>query len=325
MLAGSILLSLLVTQLPAYVPTDAEVRANYSRADQWVRSVSSRSFLMQLTPVWLEEGKRFWYRADRGDGAREFLLVDSATGAKKPAFDHAKLLSAWRAEDATAKILPFTTFEFRDPNLVYFEARSSGWEYDQGTGMLKKVAARERQRPRPNPPWRENLNPPDTREHTSADGNWIVQIKDLNVHLRRKGEESKAITTDGTEMAYYARLSWSPDSKRVVATRVTPGDRNQVHLVESSPSDGGRAKLHSRVYVLPGDRVDSFEHFLVDVETGTAIRSKADLIDYSGIPDLRWVPGTSGDQLGRLCLIRDNPHERHCESARCPQKRRRLS
>ncbi|MEZ0326176.1 MAG: prolyl oligopeptidase family serine peptidase [Fimbriimonas sp.] len=297
MLAGSILFSLLVVsppkQLPPYVPSDAELKANYARADQWVQGVTSRIFLMQLTPVWLEQGKRFWYRADRGDGSREFILVDSATGAKRPAFDHAKLLAAWKVIDSSAKTLPFTTFEYKDPNLVYFEAQSGGWEFNQDTGELKKVAARERQRPRPNPPWRENLYPPDTREITSPDGNWIAHIKDLNVYLHRKGEEDKAVTTDGTDKAYYARVSWSPDSKRLVATRVTPGDRKEVHLIESSPADGGRAKLHSRVYVLPGDKVDTFDHLIVDVEKGVVLPSKAETIDYDGMPNLRWIPGTA--------------------------------
>ncbi len=297
MLAGSILFSLVAVspprQLPAYVPSESELRASYARADQWVQSVSSRTFVMQVTPVWLEQGKRFWYRADRPDGAREFMLVDIATGAKKLAFDHAKLLAAWRKNEPAAKTLPFTTFEFRDENVVYFEARNSGWEFGQSTGELTKVPARDRQRPEPNRPWRQNMNQADGRPQTSPDGNWIARIVDFDVSLKRKGEEERRVTTDGSAKAYYARLSWSPDSQRLVATRVTPGDRNEVHLIESSPSDGGRAKLHSRVYDLPGDKVDVFDHFIVDVEKGSVMPSKAGTIDYSGLPGLRWVPGTT--------------------------------
>ena len=54
-------------------------------------------------------------------------------------------------------------------------------------------------------------------------------------------------------------LQWSPDSKSLVAFRIEPGDDKEVYLVESSPAGGGRAKLHSRPYRLPGDKLTAFE------------------------------------------------------------------
>ena len=46
--------------------------------------------------------------------------------------------------------------------------------------------------------------------------------------------------------------------------KVTPGDLSEVHLLESSPKDSIKAKLHTRTYAQPGDRFDSFELFLVN-------------------------------------------------------------
>ena len=39
------------------------------------------------------------------------------------------------------------------------------------------------------------------------------------------------------------------------------------HLIESSPSGGGRAKLETRGYVLPGDKFTTYELSLFDPET----------------------------------------------------------
>jgi dipeptidyl aminopeptidase/acylaminoacyl peptidase len=242
---------------------------------------------MQVTPVWLDGGKRFWYRADRRDGAREFIVVDSVTGEKKPAFDHAKLLQSWIPQEKDAKRLPFNTFEYQSTGEVYFEANDSGWIFDPKTGELKKVATKDR-RQRPQAPWRQDLNLPEARERPSPDKQWIAEIKDLNVHLRKSGGEDKTLTTDGDSKSYYARLSWSPDSKFLVVTRVTAGDRRLVHLLESSPAEGGRAKLESRIYDLPGDKVDVFEHYVVDVNAGTMAKTNAETVDYGSLPNLRW-------------------------------------
>ena len=76
---------------------------------------------------------------------------------------------------------------------------------------------------------------------------------------------SSSSATDGTEDARYGMLQWSPDSKTLVAFRIEPGDRKEVYLVESSPRGGGRAKLHTRPYALPGDKFTSYELNLFDV------------------------------------------------------------
>jgi len=61
------------------------------------------------TPAWIGESDHFWY-ARAVKGGTEFLLVDGATGTKKPAFDQEKLASAINAATGghyTALTLPF--------------------------------------------------------------------------------------------------------------------------------------------------------------------------------------------------------------------------
>src|SRR5688572_14696437 len=109
-------------QLPAYRPSQSELRDAYRRADEWVPNLVRNSFMLSLTPNWLEQGKRFWYRADRRGGVREFVMVESATGAKRAAFDHGRLAEAL-GEALGKRIdpqkLPFTTIEFKDGGMAF--------------------------------------------------------------------------------------------------------------------------------------------------------------------------------------------------------------
>src|SRR5262249_32268817 len=102
----------------------------------------------------------------------------------------------------------------------------------------------------------------------SPDGKWEAFVRDGNVFIRntasadenKEGNDAATIqetqlNTDGTATVGYGELRWAPDSTALVAFRTEPGDRKEVYLVESSPKDGGRAKLRSRPYDLPGDKL----------------------------------------------------------------------
>src|SRR6185503_4495806 len=82
----------------------------------------------------------------------------------------------------------------------------------------------------------------------SPDGKGIAFIKDHNVFVRSREDESKEIqlSQDGKEGSAYGRISWSPNSETLAAFRIEPGERKEVYLVQSTPPDGGRAKLQSR-------------------------------------------------------------------------------
>src|SRR5205823_2901589 len=85
----------------------------------------------------------------------------------------------------------------------------------------------------------------------SPDGKWTAFVKDANVYLRNGDGPEVQLSTDGIEGNAYGMLQWSPDSATLAAFRIGPGDRKEVHLIESCPSGGGRAKLQSRPYPLP--------------------------------------------------------------------------
>jgi len=108
---------------------------------------------------------------------------------------------------------------------------------------------------------------PEVRE--SFDDKWEAFIHNYNVCLRKKGETAyEPLSSDGSEGNYYtlASLTWSPDSKHLVAYRVHPGYRREVHYIESSPADQLQPKHFTREYAKPGDAVDVARPVLFHIE-----------------------------------------------------------
>jgi dipeptidyl aminopeptidase/acylaminoacyl peptidase len=106
------------------------------------------------------------------------------------------------------------------------------------------------------------------------------------VLIKSKDGAETPLTTDGTEKSYYARVRWSPDSKRVLAVKVNSGDRKKVYLIQSSPEEWGPAIMTERVYDRPGDTVDTFD--IVTLDPGKQVAPVfAERVDYGNLPLLR--------------------------------------
>jgi dipeptidyl aminopeptidase/acylaminoacyl peptidase len=145
------------------------------------------------------------------------------------------------------------------------------------TGNSKVTRRNRRQSPRRRQP-----------ENTFTNKKWKSFVKDGNVFIRSKADNTQVqLSKDGSPERSYGMLQWSPDSKTLIAFRIEPGDRKEVHLVESSPDQGGRAKLSSRPYPLPGDKFTSYELNLFNIATKKQIKPKVEPIDF-GRPHLRW-------------------------------------
>ena len=105
--------------------------------DDYRRSAAVTQRLAGLTvdvaqmPTWIGP-TRFWYRKSV-KGGNEFVVVDASTGAKKAAFDHAKVataLSTATGETFSATTLPFTEFSYvdRDDSAIELDATGSRWQ-----------------------------------------------------------------------------------------------------------------------------------------------------------------------------------------------------
>jgi len=245
-----------------------------------------------IEPHWFHGDTRFWYRNELAGGTSEFIVVDTATGQRGPAFDHTQLaaaLSAAAGSEFPADRLPFTTLEFiEQATAIRFEAAGRTWKYvleshactpsDPGAPAAAPAGPGEaeprRRRRRAAPPDGEG----EPARETSPDGRWTAVVRDHNLFLKSAdpGAAEIQLSHDGSEHQSYGLPAWSPDSTTVVAWRITPAEEKEVHVIESAPKDGGRAKLTSRPYALPGDPFPVYELNLYDVATRKQTRPAVD-------------------------------------------------
>ncbi|MEQ1934938.1 MAG: prolyl oligopeptidase family serine peptidase, partial [Fimbriimonadaceae bacterium] len=92
----------------------------------------------------------------------------------------------------------------------------------------------------------------------------------------------------------YARAIETPDGKAAFAWKLAKGDRREVSIIQSSPPTGGRAVLRTRFYDLPGDKLDMFELFQVNLQDGSLKKLPIDPIHgggqpWAGPPGIEWV------------------------------------
>jgi len=211
-------------------------------------------------PTWLG-GNRFWYRKSV-PGGHAFVMVDAATGAKSPAFDHEKLaasLSKAAGASYTSVTLPFSNFRFvNHDQSIEVVAAEFRWKCSLADYSCEQTGASARRAGDPIRT-REQIAQEENRPIVSPDGTLEALIKNFNIYVRPKGKtEGTLLSSDGSEGNSYksASIAWSPDSKKLAAYRVHPGYRRQVHYVESSPGDQLQPKYATIEYAKPGDVLD---------------------------------------------------------------------
>jgi dipeptidyl aminopeptidase/acylaminoacyl peptidase len=304
-----------------------DVRKAYERARGLAAQVRGKVFKATITPHWFDNNTRFWYRNELKGGTREFVLVDAAKGTRAPAFDHQKLAGALgkaAGKEYAADRLPFDRIEFADgAKTVRFRVAGVTWQCDLSSYECKQ-SGKEMQEETPSgeegpsspeageaAPWDSEYDqappgepaqqkkkgkfkgggfrPPQAkREATSPDGKWTAFVKDNNVYLRDKENQETPLTTTGTAANPFASLTWAPDSRSLVLFRTEPGDSKQVYMIETSPKGQLAARLHTRPYPRPGDKLPRHELYVAVVEAKKPVKVEVERIDYGGVPRLRW-------------------------------------
>lgn len=149
----------------------------------------------------------------------------------------------------------------------------------------------------------------------SPDGKWRAEIRQGNlVAVSTRGGEAIPLSTDADGTRSYAPpFAWSPDSRKVVAMRITPVKTRKVHIVQSSPPDQLQPELLTLDYPKPGDPLPAPKPCLFDVAARRAIPvSDALFTNPWEISDLAWEADSSafsfgynqrGHQLVRLLAV----------------------
>jgi len=258
---------------------------DYARAEQWlVGNVSKKVKNVFVVPHWIGDTDTFWYLRQTTEG-HEFLVVDAATGARRPAFDHpamAAALSALGVEDADAAELPFEAIEFsEDRSEVRFSA--GGATYSCAVAPLECEAV-----PGVYSPPGVIVSPDGTRGVLTRGGN--LWLRDMATGAERR------ITDDGEEHWGYGitygnwkashipneraglplpplETEWSPDSSKVLVTRMDERHVAPYPWIETAPDDGSfRPKVHWARIPLTGEEPATLDWHVIDVASGDRVR-----------------------------------------------------
>jgi dipeptidyl aminopeptidase/acylaminoacyl peptidase len=260
--------------LPGSAQSRATVTADdYARAEKFLNyNTNPLVFNGPVRASWLPNSDRFWYR-NQGPNGIEFFLVDAATAAKAPAFNHtavAAALTTAMGKPVNAARLPFQQITFAaDSQSFSFDAEGKRWTCDvQG----KQCTSANRPATVPN----SDLSP---------DGKYAVYIKDWNLWVRDTATgQDRQLTTDGVENYGYATdnagwissdrpvVKWSPDSRKIATFQQDQRKAGDMYLVNTV---AGHPTLKAWKYPLPGDEnVTMIERVIIDVEAGKLTRLK---------------------------------------------------
>ncbi|HET7620073.1 MAG TPA: prolyl oligopeptidase family serine peptidase [Vicinamibacterales bacterium] len=263
--------ALLLSPLSAHAQGTA---ADYERANGLRETYQALALHVPEPAHWIGKTDRFWYRRSV-KGGHEFLIVDAATRARRPAFDHERLaagLSKADGEKHTAVDLGFGTFTFEDQERsIQFSARGDTWRCDLKDYVCRKQDRRGRDEWSAGP-GRSRFG--DDGPRPSPDKQWEAFIQNYNVAIRKPGSDDfTMLSTDGSEGNYYELRSivWAPDSKKLAAYRIRPGYKREVHYVESSPEDQIQPKHSTRLYAKPGDVLNLQQPVIFHIDPVKAI------------------------------------------------------
>lgn len=251
-----------------------------------------------VTPSWSGGTGRFFFRDGTPEGW-QWLLVDPVARTKALAFDHERL----------AKALSATLESELDPN----ELALDGFELTDGTlrctalSMIRVEVALDTYAV-------EVLGLRALHESFSPDGRWAVFVRDHNLVIRDTRDDSeRQLTTDGEKGFAYAGMNdmvsamvmqenlgitlpptlvWSPDSTRFFTHQLDQRKVGLMHLVRSSPTDGGRPRPLTYHYALPGDEHGATgEYFVFDAESGRSVKAKTGPLNAYFVPAIGygWV------------------------------------
>ena len=254
----------------------------------------------KINPHWSEDNSHLWYRNDLPKGEREFIFVDLEKGERRPAFDHKKLaesLSSITKAKTDSSKLPIDRLNFDvKKGELYFQSIGRTYKCDLNNYNISEIdksqfpgQSKRLERHKTNKEKEEQTNSFRPSREVSPDGKWRAFIRDHNIFIRAMGsEEEIQLSKDGKEGNSYQTPYWAINSKNLISFRVEPDQVGVVHLHESSPREGGRAKLHTRRYALPGDKFTSHELNWFDIEKKIHTKPEVGIIDFRG-PRPRWT------------------------------------
>ncbi len=121
-------------------------QSDYDRALGLRDATANKVFKDRVTPHWLEDNTRFWYRNDLADSKRQFVLVDAEAGTREPAFDHNRLAAALAeatGQEVQADELPIDRLDFDGSGGFIFSSQGKWWTCDPNSYEITETPSDE--------------------------------------------------------------------------------------------------------------------------------------------------------------------------------------
>jgi len=244
--------------------------ADYNRANELRKKYSDKTYYEKVNVNWIDSSNQMWYSVNTPKGT-EYYLVNASKGSRNPAFNQEKLaasLSDILDHEIKPYELPIRSLEFIDDGkTISFIAERKTIHCDLKKYKITKVEdLPERNRNRAY--WGQSRNELDNDPMVSPDSLWEAFIQDYDVYIRNRDSRKEIrLSWDGSEGEYYSSyMYWSPDSKKIIANKFTPGYTRKLHYIESSPKDQKQPKHSEIQYTKPGDKLAHLKPtlFLID-------------------------------------------------------------
>lgn len=243
-----------------------------------------------FVPNWIGASDRFWYDL-RTTAGHEVRIVDAATGAQRPAFDHramASVLGKQLGKPLQAEALPIFVLSIQpDEKAILLAANGKSYRCDLPVTQCAALPD----------------TPPQTELSSAApDGRRTVFLRDHNLWLRdADGGHERQLTSDGIQDFSYGDLDpymdflkvvrsrfhvprafnnvvWSPDGRYILALRqdMRPFSVKQL-LTEYLPPEGGYDVSYAARAATPADPERPASHLvLIDTASGRSVASDID-------------------------------------------------
>ncbi|QBQ41921.1 S9 family peptidase [Sphingobacterium psychroaquaticum] len=265
---------------------------DYKRAKDLRGLISNKVYHAPSQIKWNESGDLLWYEKNTVHG-KEFVLVDTKSKTKSELFQVTEVVEALKSDlkkDIDPRSIGGDRIKVIDRSTVELEAEGSVWSWDRSTKKItKKEGARDNRR---GGYWGQRYDDSKGEPVESPDKSRVAFIKNSNLYVAPKGnlKAERQLTFDGSPGEYYAaHIQWSPDGKKIAASKVRKAEVRILTLLESSPGDQLQPKLQTRDYPKPGDALSQYYPVIYNLESNQLFACPTWLIENQfSIGRLEW-------------------------------------
>jgi dipeptidyl aminopeptidase/acylaminoacyl peptidase len=270
---------------------------DYRRADSASVLFGNKMYYGNVRPAWIAESSVFTYENITPKG-REYIIVDPVKKTKGEAFDQirfAKSFESVTGRKAVPGKLPIRNIVF-PTNAERFTFEYENMRYTctlKNYTITRGDSVRLPSTRRTGTDWAwGSTNELSNRPVTSPDKKWTAYIQDYNVYIKSvEANKVFKLSHDGGLGEYYSSfIRWSPDSKKLMTTKVRPAEKQMIHYVESSPSTQLQPKYTTYEYTKPGDALNQYSPQLFHVETKAQVKvDDAKIKNHYSLTSYRWA------------------------------------